>query len=109
AYASTDVPELTGCTAVWRGPLVYCFEGADNGEVLPLCLKRGGALTVSERYEELDGAYTITAEAVRTLPQSGLYSDRPPQEISCTATAIPYYTWGNRGENQMRVWMTEVR
>lgn len=109
AYASTDVPELTGCTAVRRGPLVYCFEGADNGEVLPLCLKRGGALTVSERCEELDGAYTITAEAVRTLPQSGLYSDRPPQEEPCTATAIPYYTWGNRGENQMRVWMTEVR
>ena len=22
-----------------------------------------------------------------------------------TLTAVPYYTWGNRGENQMRVWM----
>ena len=110
AYASTKVPELTGCTAIWRGPLVYCFEGADNGEVLPLSLKRGGRLTVSEqREEQLDGAYKITAEAVRTSDSAELYSDAPLNEQPCEAVAIPYYTWGNRGENQMRVWMTEVR
>ena len=110
AYASTKVPELTGCTAIWRGPLVYCFEGADNGEVLPLSLKRGGRLTVSEqREEQLDGAYKITAEAVRTSDSAELYSDEPLSEKPCEAVAIPYYTWGNRGENQMRVWMTEVR
>lgn len=110
AYASTKVPELTGCTAIWRGPLVYCFEGADNGEVLPLSLKRGGKLTVSEqREEQLDGAYKITAEAVRTSDSAELYSDAPLNEHPCEAVAIPYYTWGNRGENQMRVWMTEVR
>ena len=27
-----------------------------------------------------------------------------PEEI----TAIPYYAWGNRGLNQMRVWMHEI-
>ncbi len=110
AYASTKVPELTGCTAIWRGPLVYCFEGADNGEVLPLALKRGGSLIVADEPEELlDGAYKITAEAVRTSDSNGLYSDEPLAEQLCEAVAIPYYTWGNRGENQMRVWMTEVR
>ncbi len=110
AYASTKVPELTGCTAIWRGPLVYCFEGADNGEILPLSLKRGGKLTVSEHREEsLDGAYKITAEAVRTSDSADLYNDAPLPEQPCEAVAIPYYTWGNRGENQMRVWMTEIR
>jgi len=109
-YASTKVPELTGCTAVWRGPLVYCFEGADNGDVLPISLRRGGRLTVSEeRDEQLDGAYRITAEAFRTADSDSLYSDAPLSETPCEAVAIPYYTWGNRGENQMRVWMTEVR
>lgn len=110
AYASTRVPELTGCTAIWRGPLVYCFEGADNGDILPLSLKRGGRLTVSQQREpQLDGAYKITAEAVKAEDAAQLYSDQPPQEQAFTAVAIPYYTWGNRGENQMRVWITEVR
>ena len=109
-YASTKVPELTGCTAITRGPLVYCFEGRDNGDILPLSIKRGGKLTVSaERTEELDGAFTITAEAYRSEEDGSLYSFAPLTETPCEAVAIPYYTWGNRGENQMRVWMTEIR
>ncbi|MFR6169393.1 MAG: hypothetical protein ACLUKE_14885 [Blautia wexlerae] len=28
-----------------------------------------------------------------------------PVRTLTTLTAVPYYTWGNRGENQMRVWM----
>ncbi len=110
AYASTKVPALTGCTAVWRGPLVYCFEGADNGDVLQLSLKRGGRLTVSDKAEaDLDGAHKITAEAVRAADSESLYTDTPLETEPCEAVAIPYYTWGNRGENQMRVWMPEVR
>lgn len=30
-YASTHVREDVGCVALMRGPVVYCFEGADNG------------------------------------------------------------------------------
>lgn len=109
-YASAKVPELTGCVAVTRGPLVYCFEGRDNGDILPLSLKRGGKLTVSATREaELDDAVKITAEAYRSEENGCLYSFSPLNEAPCTAVAIPYYTWGNRGENQMRVWMTEVR
>lgn len=107
-YASPKIPELTGCTAVVRGPLVYCFEGADNGDVLSLSLKKGGKLTVSDYNAKLlSGTVTITAEAVRSGDIEGLYTCEPLPETEFTATAIPYYTWGNRGENQMRVWMTE--
>ena len=28
-------------------------------------------------------------------------------DADVTLTAIPYYAWANRGENQMRVWMPE--
>ncbi len=109
-YASAKVPELTGCTAITRGPLVYCFEGKDNGDILTLSIKRGGKLTVSaECSEELDGAFAITVEAYRSEENGSLYSFAPPAETPCEAIAIPYYTWGNRGENQMRVWMTEIR
>ncbi len=106
-YASTKIPELTGCAAVERGPLVYCFEGADNGDILSLSLKRGGALNVSEFDPALlSGTVVITAEAVRSEDSDGLYTYAPLTETPVTATAIPYYAWGNRGENQMRVWMT---
>lgn len=110
-YASSKVPELSGCTALCRGPLVYCFEGVDNaGDVLSLSLKRGGELEVSSlKPELLNGTVPIVAEALRQEAQDSLYQMEPPAEQVCKAVAVPYYTWGNRGENQMRVWMPEVR
>lgn len=105
-YASTRIPELTGCVAVTRGPLVYCFEGVDNeNDVLSLSLATDSELIVSDWNKTLD-AVTVTAKAVRAESAGSLYSDNPPTETEYNATAIPYYTWGNRGENQMRVWMT---
>ena len=110
-YASSKVPKLTGKTAICRGPLVYCFEGTDNDmDVLSLSLKRGGTLTVSDYQENLlQGSVTITADALRRedFDTDGLYSDKAPAMKPCKAVAVPYYTWGNRSENQMRVWMDE--
>lgn len=110
-YAYARVPALTGLTAVSRGPLVYCFEGIDNeGDVLSLSLLRNGRLTASEFDKDiLGGTVKLTAEAVRREAADSLYSQEPPLEKSCKAIGIPYYTWGNRGENQMRVWMTETK
>lgn len=112
AYGSVKVPALTGKTALTRGPLVYCFEGADNGDVLSLSLKRGGELT-PENFGEipfgevLHSTVKITADAVRRDDTDGLYTNSIPNETICKAVGIPYYTWGNRGENQMRVWIPE--
>lgn len=106
-YASSRIPELTGCVAVTRGPLVYCFEGIDNeGDILSVSLAADSDPVVSDKNEAL-GAVTITAKAVRAEYSDSLYSDTPPVETECSVTAVPYYTWGNRGENQMRVWMTK--
>ena len=30
-YPSTKIPDLSGTVALSRGPLIYCFEGVDNG------------------------------------------------------------------------------
>ena len=106
-YASSKVHRLTGMTALCRGPLVYCFEGIDNGgDVLSLSLVRNGSVEVSE-FEStlLNGTVTLSVSALRREESWSLYSDVPPAETSCEALAVPYYTWGNRGENQMRVWM----
>ena len=105
-YASPRVPRLTGMAALCRGPLVYCFEGVDNdGSVTDLSLKKDGELkTAGYDYYLLDGTVTITAEALRTAEIDGLYTTEL-SKAPVTAKAVPYYTWGNRGENQMRVWM----
>lgn len=106
-YASTKIPALTGKAALCVGPLVYCFEGVDNGgDILSLALKKNGKIFAENFREDiLCGTVKISAEAVRIEDDGKLYSDTAPKEIPCTAAAVPYYTWGNRGENQMRVWM----
>lgn len=110
-YASSRVPHLTGKTALCRGPLVYCFEGVDNdGDVLSLSLKDGETPVVGS-YDEnlLGGSVTLTVSAARTEDTKSLYTASRPGTKACSAVAVPYYTWGNRGENQMRVWMDEAK
>jgi DUF1680 family protein len=109
-YGSTKVPRLTGSAAVCRGPLVYCFEGVDNEEdVLSLILKTNGNMEVLEYNEaKLGGTVDIAVETVRMVTENTLYSMEVPKEVSCKAIAVPYYTWGNRGENQMRVWLNRT-
>ncbi len=110
-YGSVKVPELSGKTALCRGPLVYCFEGADNeNNVLSVSLKRGGKVNIGSFDNKLlSGTVQLTAEAVRREDSNTLYSSVAPIEKEYKAVAVPYYTWGNRGENQMRVWMNEIK
>ncbi|MCR5073754.1 MAG: glycoside hydrolase family 127 protein, partial [Clostridiales bacterium] len=51
--ASTRIPNLAGMTAVKRGPLVYCFEGVDNGNVKALRLKKDTDPEIGAVKEEL--------------------------------------------------------
>ncbi len=97
-YPSAKIPALSGYAAVQRGPLVYCFEGADNQQnVISLRVKASAPLRVE--------GDRLIAQAQRQCEQASLYSDVPPAFTDCEAVAVPYYTWGNRGENQMRVFV----
>ena len=105
-YPSAKIPRLTGCAAVCRGPLVYCFEGVDNdGDVLSLRLDLSWEITSHNRPDLLGGTVTLTADAVKISQTDSLYTFQKPEATPCKAVAVPYYTWGNRGENQMRVWL----
>ncbi|MDD7429305.1 MAG: glycoside hydrolase family 127 protein [Oscillospiraceae bacterium] len=104
--ASCRVPRLAGMTALMRGPLVYCFEGADNGKVSELRIDRGCTPEVCGYDSELlGGTVKLKAKAKRITDCGSLYTSEPEQSTPCEAIAVPYYTWGNRGENEMRVWM----
>ena len=92
--------------ALMRGPLIYCFEGADNGSVRELRIDTSATPTVSEYDPDLlGGTVKLTAKAQRICDCDGLYTSKPEETVPCEATAVPFYTWGNRGENEMRVWM----
>lgn len=104
-YCSTKVSENTGCAAVTRGALVYCFEGVDNhGDVLSLSLDENSKIEVGDHIAEL-GVNSLKISGFRTPPTDALYTERKPEAVPETLVAVPYYTWGNRGENQMRVWI----
>lgn len=108
-YTCNRVSANTGKAAVQRGPMIYCAEGVDNdGDVLSLSLKKGGAVTVGEYLpDKLYGIQELYAEGYRETISDKLYSYEAPTGEDCQITLIPYYAWGNRGLNQMRVWLPE--
>lgn len=109
-YATSRVPADTGCVAVQRGPMVYCAEGVDNeGDVLSLSVAEEGTIR-EEPYNAqlLGGIVPLTVEGWRVRPIQELYSRKRPEQEPVEIRLVPYYTWGNRGENQMRVWLPET-
>lgn len=110
-YTSNKVAANTGKVAVQRGPLIYCIEGVDNeNDILSVSLKKDGKITVSEYLpEKLCGIQELYAEGYRETISDELYSFDAPKTEECKVTLVPYYTWGNRGLNQMRVWIPEKR
>ncbi len=108
-YGTVRVRDTAGQTALMRGPVVYCFEGADNGPYLQaLRLPRGAEITASQETEGvLKGAVSLQMSGLRESDSASLYSEEPPACSQVQLKAIPYYLWGNRGLNQMRVWIRE--
>jgi DUF1680 family protein len=92
---------VRGCAAIERGPLVYCFEQADQRVRLDEFAVRPGN-RLSEREVILDGiGQTIQVSvAARHLPPG---PRAPVPRVH--ATAIPYFQWDNRGPGAMRVWI----
>jgi uncharacterized protein len=89
-------PEVLANTdkiAIQRGPLVYCVEGADNqGKVLQITLPASPNFSTKE--------ITILDEKVQAIEFQALDGQTLKKII-----AIPYYTWANRGQNEMMVWI----
>lgn len=111
-YSNAKVRENEGCVALMRGPIVYAFEGVDNDSDVQSLILDADAISKQKDVEvgtENDGTLkdmtTITVPAYRLSTSDELYSENPPQKTLVKAKAIPYFAWGNRGLNQMRVWM----
>lgn len=89
--------------ALERGPIVYCLEAADNGDIFrKLILPDNAALTASFDQSKFNGLNVITGEGIVFTPSSDGLSIQSKKQAF---TAIPYYSWCNRGKNTMQVWI----
>ena len=92
--------------ALQYGPLVYCVEGADNaGLAMNLLLPAGTQFKTNYDPGLLGGINTIRFDApVIIIHKNGNAVNTTTQKI----TAIPYFSWNNRGPNEMQVWLPRV-
>jgi len=89
--------------AIQRGPIVYCIEGADNnGKAWNVIIPENTKFETID-YKVLDeNVKALSAEVpVVTVGEDGLSLKTEKKKI----IAIPYYTWANRGKNEMQVWL----
>jgi uncharacterized protein len=110
------IDAVRGCLALERGPVVYCFEAGDlpaGADLADVALQREGeladsgqlappggvpAVSVAGVVRDLDGWRQIEYVDVRELPVDGVAA---PARL----LAVPYFTWANRGDGGMRVWL----
>jgi uncharacterized protein len=90
------IDAVRGCTAIERGPLVYCVEQVDQppGALVDQVRIDDGPLTAAARPGLLGG--TTVVEAPGRVPASG---------AAATLRAVPYFMWANRGLGATRVWI----
>ena len=93
----------TGKRALMRGPLVYCVEWPDmeNKHVLNLVLPTTSVLKTEFKPEMLGGITTISGGG-KSLKKT---EKGEVEETAANITAIPYYSWANRGAGEMAVWL----
>lgn len=108
-FANPKVSKDVGKVAIQRGPLVYCLEEVDNGKGLQqLYLPADSQLKVVSKRDKLMGIMEIQAQGLRLVNEGKeeLYTATPQYSYTpVLLTYIPYYTWANRGENEMTVWV----
>ena len=100
----------SGRVCLMKGPLVYCFEEADNGTNLS-SLRLNPDAAVAEVYEPdlLGGTLTLSVSGLRIM-EEGWDEETLYRPFRVTARkqelkAIPYCLWNNRGQGEMIVWV----
>ena len=109
--AHPEVEEAHNQVAVVRGPVVYCLEGADLPDGVPVHevhVPRDLKLTPTYKADLLGGMTVLEGTACRQQNPdwSGkLYAELGTTFEALTICLIPYYAWLNRGPHDMRIWL----
>jgi len=89
--------------ALQRGPLVYCVEQADNqGNAMNFIVPPNASFIPTFQQDLLGGIVTLQGK----VPVIGPSADGQSVAVEQRAiTAIPYFSWANRGQGEMQVWL----
>jgi hypothetical protein len=98
--AHPSVADDVGRVALQRGPVVYCFEGADNGGAIDNFYLPADATMTSEFRKDTLGGVTVIKAGAKTIPTVG-------KEAAVDVLAVPYYAWDHRQAGPMAVWVIE--
>ncbi len=118
------VEECRGQVAVRRGPLIYCLESTDLPNLSSIHRVAIDASSVGSWKVEmasddvLAGVPLITAELLvhsDAAPEANSQVDKDSVALyrpltsksyrTYSASLVPYYAWGNRGNSEMSVWI----
>lgn len=98
--ANPAVEADRGYVAIERGPVVYCFEDADNGKIIEP--------TGDESNQASNNAKLLISKTGTFKPvfDSSLLGGIV-KLTDGSLTAVPYCVWDNRGDGQMSVWLNK--
>ncbi len=88
--------------ALQRGPVVYCLEEKDNGDLAPLAAVCSGPFT--EVKSDLSPLPFIDVVG-KELTADATYYQNECSAKEKTLRFTPYFTFANRGESDMKVWI----
>ena len=97
------VSDDQGKVAIQRGPIIYCAEWKDNsGATSNLLLPENANMTYEFKADFIGGLGVIHSRVPAvSINAGGTSVETKLQEFK----AIPYFSWANRGEGEMKVWL----
>ena len=99
--ANENLKEDIGKVALQRGPLIYCAEWPDNnGKTSNIIIPANANFTTEFKPALLNGVTVLKTE----VPAIIINGTENILTVKQSFTAIPYYSWANRGKGEMMVW-----
>ncbi len=103
--ANEKVKDDIGKIALQRGPLMYCAEWPDNnGKTSNIIIPASATFTSEFKPELLNGVMVLKSE----VPAIIVNNSENVVTVQQPFTAIPYYSWANRGKGEMMLWFPEA-
>lgn len=111
-YANPAVRANSGKVAILRGPEVYCFEEADNGDKLSSIYLDTHEPLIEKWNDDLLGGTMLIhckGQKLQSWNEEDSYRvDKGNKTEKVSLTAIPYGFWNNRQDGEMIVWLHQL-
>ena len=105
--ANEKLKDDIGKVALQRGPIMYCAEWVDNGgKTSNIILPANTNFTTEYKSDLLNGVTVLKAQ----VPAVIISNNENLSTVKQAFTAIPYYSWANRGKGEMMIWFpTQIK